>query len=326
MVLVTGASGFLGGELVKQLVANGEQVRIIIREKSNINHLDAIKDKLEIFQADILDIPSLEIALEGVDEVYHSAAIISYANRNYDAMYKCNVEGTANLVNLSIEKNIKKLVHISSIAAIGGKPNECITEETKWEKNKWTTQYGITKMLAEREIWRGVAEGLNAVIVNPGIIIGAGRDNKATMRVFNLIAQVKMPFYSIGTNGFIDVKDVAQCSIQLMKQTVSAQRFILIAGNYSFKYYFETIAKNFQVKPPKWKLNKYIGKIAVTADWFISFLKRKEPSLTNENMKVSLENFEYSKEKIKQQLAYTFIPIEQSIQEIVSHIKTTKSY
>ncbi|MFN8239020.1 MAG: NAD-dependent epimerase/dehydratase family protein, partial [Chitinophagales bacterium] len=163
MVLITGASGFLGGELVKQLVANGESVRILVRPTSNIAHFTPILDKIEIAQGDILDIPSFEAALEGIDKIYHSAAIIGYDNSYYDAMYKTNVEGTANVVNVALTKGIKKILHVSSIAAIGGKPEERITEETKWEKNQWTTHYGITKMLAEREIWRGIQEGQEAV-------------------------------------------------------------------------------------------------------------------------------------------------------------------
>lgn len=321
MVLVTGASGFVGGEIVKQLVENGQHVRIIIRKGSNISHLENIKNKIEIFFADILDIPSLEIALDGIDTIYHSAAIISYNSNEYDAMYKCNVEGTANVINIALAKNIKKLIHISSIAAIGGKPNEIITEDTKWEKNKWTTEYGITKMLAEREIWRGIAEGLEAVIVNPGIIIGVGNDTKSIMRVYKLIAAQKMPFYSNGMNGFVDVKDVVQCSIQLMNSDVTAQRFILVGGNYTFKYYFDTIAKAFNVPPPKFVLNKYVGKIAVFSDWLISKISNKKQNLTNENLKVSLENFEYSNQKIKKQFSYNFIPIEESIETIAQHIK-----
>ncbi|MDB5227062.1 MAG: family NAD(P)-dependent oxidoreductase, partial [Bacteroidota bacterium] len=217
MVFVTGASGFLGGELVNQLVTAGEQVRIIKRPSSNLSHLQKILDKIEIFEGDILDVPSLEIAFEGIEKIYHSAAVIGYDSSFYDAMYKTNIEGTANVVNIALQKNVKRIVHVSSIAAIGGKPGEMIDEETKWEKNKWTTQYGITKMLAEREIWRGIQEGLEAVIVNPGIIVGIGNDDhKATIRLFKRIASKKLPFYTNGTNGFIDVEDVARICIQLM--------------------------------------------------------------------------------------------------------------
>ncbi len=316
MVLVTGASGFLGGELVKQLVSKGESLRIIVRSTSDISHLNSIKDKIEIIEADILDIPSLEIAFDGIEKIYHSAAVIGYDSSFYDAMYKCNIEGTANVVNVALSKNIKKVLHVSSIAAIGGKPNENITE-----KNKWTTHYGITKMLAEREIERGIAEGLNAVIVNPGIILGASNnEHKATTRVFKRIANEKMPFYSNGTNGFIDVEDVTKICIQLMNSDINAERFILINENISFKEYFGHIAKKLNVLPPKRALNKTASNLFIFVDWLASKISNRKRSFTKEIMKVSIERFQYSNEKIKQQLNYNFIPLDETIAKIAQQL------
>jgi len=321
MVLVTGASGFLGGELVKQLVANGESVRVIVRKSSQISHLNSILQQLDIVEADILDVPSLEIAFEGIDKIYHSAAIIGYDESYYDSMYKTNVEGTANVVNIALDKGVKKILHVSSIAAIGGKPHEEITEETKWEKNQWTTQYGITKMLAEREIFRGISEGLEAVIVNPGIIIGVGNDeHKSLIQLFKRIANKKMPFYTNGTNGFIDIEDVAKASILLMNSDVSAERFILVNENISFKNYFEKIAKAVNVEAPKKALNNTNGNLFVFADWLSSKLTGKKRSLTKENLKVSLEEFLYSNEKIKKQLDFNFIDLDETIHKIASNL------
>ena len=322
MILVTGASGFLGSELVKQLVANNESVRIIVRPSSDISDLASIKDKIEIMEGDILDVPSLEIAMDGIEKIYHSAAVIGYDDSFYDSMYKCNIEGTANVVNVALTKGIKKLLHVSSIAAIGGKPNDLISEETKWEKNGWTTHYGITKMLAEREVWRAEQEGLEVVIVNPGIILGSSsNENKATMRVFKRIASGKMPFYSNGTNGFIDVRDVARICIQLMNSPVNSERFILINQNLSFKDYFERIAKRLNVQPPKRALNKTLGNVFLFADWMASTLSRRKRSFTKEIFKVSMEHFEYSNEKIKRQLDYTFIPFDETIDTIAQQLK-----
>lgn len=322
MILVTGASGFLGSELVKQLIANGESVRIIVRPSSDISDLASIKDKIEIMEGDILDVPSLEIAMDGIEKIYHSAAVIGYDDSFYDSMYKCNIEGTANVVNVALTKGIKKLLHVSSIAAIGGKPNDLISEETKWEKNEWTTHYGITKMLAEREVWRAEQEGLEVVMVNPGIILGSSsNENKATMRVFKRIACGKMPFYSNGTNGFIDVRDVAKICIQLMNSPVHSERFILINQNLSFKDYFERIAKRLNVQPPKRALNKTLGNVFLFADWMASTLSRRKRSFTKEIFKVSMEHFEYSNEKIKRQLDYTFIPFDETIDNIAQQLK-----
>ena len=322
MILVTGASGFLGSELVKQLIANGESVRIIVRPSSDISDLASIKDKIEIMEGDILDVPSLEIAMDGIEKIYHSAAVIGYDDSFYDSMYKCNIEGTANVVNVALTKGIKKLLHVSSIAAIGGKPNDLISEDTKWEKNEWTTHYGITKMLAEREVWRAEQEGLEVVMVNPGIILGSSsNENKATMRVFKRIACGKMPFYSNGTNGFIDVRDVAKICIQLMNSPIHSERFILINQNLSFKDYFERIAKRLNVQPPKRALNKTLGNVFLFADWMASTLSRRKRSFTKEIFKVSMEHFEYSNEKIKRQLDYTFIPFDETIDTIAQQLK-----
>ena len=321
MVLVTGASGFLGGELVKQLVDSGESVRIIVRSTSNLSHLHSVKDKIEIVEADILDIPSLEIAFDGIEKIYHSAAIIGYDESYYNDMYKTNVEGTANVVNVALSKGIKKILQVSSIAAIGGKPQEEITEETKWEKNQWTTEYGITKMLAEREVWRGIQEGLEAVIVNPGIIIGTGNDeHKILTRLFKRIATRNMPFYTNGTNGFIDVEDVAKISIELMNSNISAERFILINENISFKNYFEKIASAMNVEPPKNALNKTTGNLFVMADWFLSKIYHRKRSLTKENLKISLEQFSYSNQKIKEQFNVDFINMDVTIRKIAEQI------
>ncbi len=321
MVLVTGASGFLGGELVKQLVANSESVRIIKRPNSKITHLDSILHKIEIVEADILDVPSLEIAFDGVEKIYHAAAIIGFDGSFYDQMYKTNIEGTANVVNIAKDKGVKKILHISSIAAIGGKPNAIITEKTTWEKNKWTTHYGITKMLAEREIYRGIAEGLEAVIVNPGIIIGVGNDeHKSLLKLFKRIADKKMPFYTNGKNSFIDVIDVAKTSILLMNSNINAERFILVNENIYLKDYFKKIAIEMNVDAPKRALNYTNGKLLVFADWLSSKFTSKKRRLTKENLKISLEEFNYSNEKIKQALQIDFIQTDETIKNIAKEI------
>ena len=177
-------------------------------------------------------------------------------------------------------------------------------------------------MLAEREVWRAEQEGLEVVVVNPGIILGSSsNENKATMRVFKRIASGKMPFYSNGTNGFIDVRDVARICIQLMNSPVNSERFILINQNLSFKDYFERIAKRLNVQPPKRALNKTLGNVFLFADWMASTLSRRKRSFTKEIFKVSMEHFEYSNEKIKRQLDYTFIPFDETIDTIAQQLK-----
>ncbi len=319
MILVTGASGFLGGELVKKLVANGESVRIIKRNNSDLAHLKSIIDKIEVKEADILDVPALEDAFENIDQVYHTAAIVSFNKKSIAQMYKTNIEGTANVVNVALSSKLKKLIHISSVAAIGGKPNELITEETKWEDNEWTSNYGITKQMAERQIFRGIEEGLEATIINPGIIVGIGHDeNKSTMNLLNRISNQKMPFYTNGINGFIDIDDVVNISIQLMQGNYNKEKFIAVSENWSFKQYFESIATILGVPAPKRALNTWTSSLFYNGDALLSFLNpSRKRSITKENVKIALEQFSYSNQKVKNTLNYNFIPMQETIQKIV---------
>jgi nucleoside-diphosphate-sugar epimerase len=323
MVLVTGASGFLGGELVKQLVARGEKVRIIRRPQSNLFFLKTMESQLEILEGDILDITSLEEAMTGVDKVYHSAAMISYDSASHDQMYKVNVEGTANVVNAALKMQVKKLLHVSSIAAIGAKPGpEPITETVKWEKHPCNTYYGITKMLAEREVFRGIEEGLPAVIINPGIIVGTGHDeHKATMRVFKRIAGGKFPFFMRGTNGFADVEDVAKAAILLMDSDLQGERFIAVSENWHFRKYFDTVAESLGAPRAKFEITPGFGRILSFADWMRSKFFSAKRTLTKENLVVMLEDFNYSNEKIREALGFEFKPLKRSIEEIADKFK-----
>ncbi|QQR98807.1 MAG: NAD-dependent epimerase/dehydratase family protein [Sphingobacteriales bacterium] len=326
MVLVTGASGFVGGELVHQLVANGEQVRIIVRKNSNINYLKNIISKIDVVEADILDIMSLEEAFVGVEKIYHSAAIIAYNKKQYDAMYKTNIEGTSNVVNAALSCGVKKILYISSIAAFAAKPNTIVDEETKWEENEWNTAYGVTKQMAERQIFRGIEEGLEATIINPGIIIGVGHDEqKSIMQLFKRIAKGKMPFYVPGRNGMIDVKDVVNISILLMNGAYNKERFIAINENIYFKDYFQMIAKAVNKPAPKYKLPKIIATIGYTMDAILSFINpNRKRAYTKENAKVAMQDFFYNNQKLKQTLNYQFIPFENTIQEIVKKLPHEK--
>ena len=326
MILVTGASGFLGAELVKQLIQNGEKVRMIRRANSDISHLKVFETQLEILEGDILDIPSLENAIIGIDKIYHSAAVISYDSSTHDLMYKTNVEGTANVVNVALKYGVKKILHVSSIAAIGAKPNKGIIDETvKWEKHQYNTYYGVTKMLAEREIFRGIEEGLPAVIINPGIIVGVGHDDhKATMRIFNQIAKGKLPFYMRGANAFVDVEDVAKAAIQLTDSTITRERFIAVSENWSFKKYFDTISDILHVQHPQYEITPFLGSILCKADWLRSKLFSKKRSLTKENLVVVLENFSFSHDKMKKAIGFEFKPLTQTLEEIAKTLNDGK--
>lgn len=323
MVLVTGASGFVGGELVQQLVSKGEQVRIIVRKNANLHFINSIKTKIDIVEANILDTCSLDEAFSGIEKIYHSAAVIAYDKKQYDKMYKTNIEGTSNVVNLALSNGVKKILHISSIAAFAGKPNTIIDENCKWEQNEWTTNYGITKQMAERQIFRGIEEGLQATIINPGIIVGTGHDaNKSTLKLFNKIAKGKMPFYTSGRNGFVDVKDVANICIELMNGNHNKERYIAVNENVYFKDYFEMIAHAMNKPAPKFKLNPFTSALAYNFDALLSILNsNRKRSYTKENATIAMQDFFYSNQKLKDRLNYNFIPFEKTIATIADKLK-----
>lgn len=318
IILVTGGTGFVGSVLVKKLVANGEKVRVIYRKGSNLSVLEDVKNRIELVEADILDVPSLEIAFQGVTKIYHSAALISYNSNERDLLFKVNVEGTANVVNVALLHQVKRLVYVSSIAAIGGLPDTLIDEETKWEKSDFDTQYGISKKLGEHEIFRGIAEGLNAVIVNPGIILGPGFwEQKNAAKLYSAVEK-GFPIYTKGTNGYVDVSDVVEASIQLMNSDINGERFILVSENLPLKHIITTIARLLNMKPPSIAINSFLAKMLPFADWLWCKISDNKRSLTAENLKVSLQNFQYSNQKIKKTIGFEFIPVEETLRNTVS--------
>src|ERR1700744_3947994 len=250
MILVTGATGFLGSELAMQLVQAGNVIRCTKRDSSVIPALlIPYKNNIEWVDADMMDIFALVNALDGVTQVYHCAQWLSLKQADKQPMIRTNVTGTANLVNLCLERGIR-LVHVSSIAAIGQAfPSLLINENTHLEETSENDGYAISKLESEMEVWRGIAEGLDAVIVNPSLIIGANAGTEGTGQLFETVHK-GLKFYTLGTGGFVDVADVAKCMIALMDSSIQAERYIINAENISYKDITASIANGFGIKPP----------------------------------------------------------------------------
>ena len=233
MILVTGATGFLGTELILQLTAQNLKVRALKRSKSKISDLLNNNDKIEWFVADINEPEILAEAFEGVTQVYHCAAFISFNPKDKPKLLNINIEGTANIVNLCLQYGTR-LVHVSSVAALGdAKKDNLITEKDFWEYDANVHAYAISKYEGEMEVWRGIAEGLNAVIVNPSVIIGKNAGFEGSGAIFKLVKD-GLKFYTDGATGIVDVEDVAKCMILLMNSKITAERFILSADNLHF--------------------------------------------------------------------------------------------
>jgi len=324
MILVTGGTGLVGSHLLYQLVLQNENVVAIHRKNSN---LSAVKNVFSYYtdtseslfssiiwiEADITDIPSLTIAFQNITHVYHCAALISFSRNNYRKMRKINIEGTANIVNLCIAYQINKLCYVSSVAAIG-KPliGNKITEENEWNVAENNYGYAISKYGGENEVWRASQEGINVVIVNPGVILGSGFWKSGSGKLFDKTYK-GFKFYTEGVTGFVGVVDVAKVMIQLMQSPIKNERYLLISENVSFKSVFFAIADGFNKKRPSVKVNKLMSSIAWRLGWILSKINGKEPLITKQSANSSHNHYQYSNTKIKEALNFQFLPLEETI-------------
>ena len=217
---------------------------------------------MEWVEGDVLDVVSLQDAMEGMDTSFILLLLFRLVKKERKNMYQVNVEGTANVVNMALEKNIKRLVHISSVAALGRTAGGGhVNEEKKWEDSKVNTHYAKSKFKAELEVWRGISEGLEAVIVNPSTILGYGDWNTGSCAIFKNIWK-EFKWYTPGINGFVDVEDVARATVLLMESTIAEERFIVSGDTWSFRQLQDTIADNFQKKRPAREATPFLLGIA----------------------------------------------------------------
>jgi dihydroflavonol-4-reductase len=322
MILVTGGTGFIGSYIIKQLVEKGYAVRALRRSTSLIPFYipgeifnNPSTGSVEWVEGDVLDVVSLEEAMNGVENVIHCAAIISFFRKDKDAMYKINIEGTANVVNIALEKNVKRFVHISSVAAVGRMAGSShVNEERKWEENKTSTHYALSKHHSELEVWRGIAEGLNAVILNPSTVLGYGDWNTSSCRIFKTIYN-EFAWYPAGVNGFVDIEDVAKAAVLLMESNIIAERFLINGDNWAFRQLFNTIADHFKKKRPNRRATPFIGQMAWRLERVKSFFTGKRPLLTRETAIVSCSKTYFDNQKLLTALpGFSFTPLEESIQ------------
>jgi dihydroflavonol-4-reductase len=327
MVLVTGGTGLVGAHLLLHLAAQEDSIRATYRQAYTIKktlalfqfcHKEHLFTKIDWIQADITDIPALEIAFENVDYVYHCAAKISYDPNDENQLRKVNIEGTANIVNLCLDHAIKKLCHVSSIAALGdlAAHESVITEETEWNPEAPHSDYAISKHGAEMEIWRGQQEGLEVVIVNPGVIFGAGFWQQGSGAFFTYI-QKGFPFYTKGTTAYVGVKDVVALITRLMNSSISGERFIIVAENLSFQKVIFTIADCLRVKRPKREAKPWMLAFAWRLDWLISLLFRTKRKLSKYSASSLITADFISNDKIKNALNFEFQSIEAVIKDVV---------
>ena len=336
MILVTGGTGLVGTHLLASLVQKHDKVRAIHRKSSN---LDAVKEvfsfyfddaatqfsKIEWIVADITDVTSLEKVFEGITYVYHVAALVSFNPKEYHSMRSINIDGTANIVNFSITQKVKKICFVSSIAAIDKTHKNGLIDET----GDWTVEannygYAITKYGAEMEVWRASQEGLNVVVVNPGVIIGAGNWSTGSGQLFSKIDK-GLSYYPPLVTGFVAVEDVVKSMVLLMLSGIKNEGFILVAESLSFKIVLTEIAKALKKPEPRKKLQPWM----VFIGWLFQYIGRKlfntEQSITKRSIKSAFGKSFYDHSKIVKRLDFKFTPIQQSIKETASYFTKTKA-
>lgn len=322
MIFVTGGTGFLGSYVLRYLVQRGyTDIRALKRPNSPMDLVEEIADKIEWFEGDVEDIIRLEDAMQGVRQVYHAAAVVSYDDRDAKQMFAVNVEGTANVVNAALQAGVKKLVHISSIAALGKTKNgQLISETTNWQEEGYTTNYSRSKHFAEMQAWRGLAEGLDVAILNPSVILGSGFWEKGPAKVF-LNAWNEFRFYPMGGTGFVDVRDVARLAIQLMESDISGERFIANAENLPTEQLMRRISDVLAKKQPSTKVTPFIQGIAWRAAWVQGRLTGKRPFITREIARQSSQTSRYDNNKSLAQLQFQYTPIERTIQDTCAQLQ-----
>lgn len=332
MILVTGATGLVGSHLLAQLLPKEEELRATYRSKSRkeetenfLNgllkgHAHKLLSKIEWVQADITDIPALSTAFEGVTQVYHCAGMISYAVGDEQKLRKINIEGTANVVNIALANGVKKMCHVSSVAALGSEIRQKpITESSQRNNEAEHSNYSISKFGAEMEVWRASQEGLPVVLVNPGIIIGPGNWKTGSGQLFSRVDR-GLRYYPRMQTGFVAVEDVVKAMIQLMKSPIKNEGYILVAENLSFKYVLDHIAEILKKPAPQKPLQQWM----IALGWVFQsvghglFGTKKE--ITREAITGVFKQTTYNHKKLESALDFEFMPIDEAIR------KTGKKY
>jgi nucleoside-diphosphate-sugar epimerase len=319
MTLITGGTGLVGTHLILDLHRRGIKPKALYR-----SHIpEVVKDKAEWIVGDILDVIGLEEAMDGIEEVYHVAGYVSFNPKHRQTMHKINIEGTANVVNACLDAGVQKLVHVSSVAALGRiRVDGAINEKMQWSEETSNSEYGKTKYLGELEVWRGISEGLNAAIVNPVIVLGEHGDwTKGSMNIFRNIYN-GFKWYTTGSTGFIDADDVASAMVELMKSDVVSERFILSGENTSYQNLFNMVADAFGVKRPASRVTPFLAAVVWRIEKIKSFFTGNDPLVTKETSKTGMAAVSFDNTKfLKAFPDFRYQSLEDSVKRISASLK-----
>lgn len=320
-ILITGINGLAGSFIAKRMLEAGHEVFGLIRDDSDLSLLSKIQDKITFEKGDILDILNLEIAVSGKDWVIHCAGLVSFSPKDREKLFKINTEGTANVVNICLANNIKKLAFISSVAALGRHQKDqknkfqTISEAQEWVDSPDNSNYAKSKYLAELEVWRGISEGLSAVIVNPSNILGEGDWNKSSTRLFKYVFDEHL-FYTDGNLNYVDAVDLAIIVDKLLASEIENERYIVSGGAIPQIEMFGRMAQYFSKKPPKYKIDGTLISILWRLEAIKSFLLGNEPLITKETAKSAKRQILYDNSKIKRALNFEFQAVDKTLERV----------
>jgi len=329
MILVTGGTGLLGTHLLYELVSQGKVVSAIYRDASKFEKVkkvfsyysenpNVVFDKIIWIQVDITDVPALEVAFQNVTHVYHCAADLSFNPNNYRQSKEVNVIGTANIVNLCLSNEVSKLCHVSSIATLGEDLKKPITEETRWNpENNTQNIYAITKYDAELEVWRGTQEGLEVVVVQPGVIIGPGFWNSGTGEIFTKVSK-GFNYYTSGIVGVVDVNDVVKSMCTLMDSGVINEKFIIVSENIGYKKLLLMVSEALESKKELKEIKRWQLLLYLQLDKLLSFISSRKRSVYKANINSAFKQLKYDTSKIKNVIGIEFMPVTESVQKTAS--------
>ncbi len=318
-VLVTGATGLVGSTLVRQLVAQGEDVRILRRAASNLDLLGKAAQQVEHVVGDVTDPESLAPAFAGVRQVYHTAAYLSFEGKSDRArLHRVNVEGTAHVVNAALAAGVERLVHTSSIAALGRteRTDTALDETAAWRESPHNSEYARSKYLAELEVHRGLAEGLDAVLVNPSLIFGLARPGENTRRLAEKVRDGRVPGIPAGGTNVVDVLDVAAGHRLAMQHGRTGERYLLAGENLSWEIILHTLADAFDVAPPRLRLPPGLALAAGTVSEFFARLTGTRALITRETARTTARFYRYSNRKAVEELGCRFRPYEETARRL----------
>jgi len=317
----------IGAHIAFALTAQGHNVRALRRSQSSIadterlfrfysKEAETLLSRIEWVEGDVLDIPSLEDAMQGITQVYHSAAMVSFDPKERDMMIKVNGEGTANMINVAMFSGVRKFCHISSVAALGRTMDlKNIGEDTWWKNDPANSWYAISKYTAEREVWRATEEGMNVVIVNPSVVIGPGNPARSSNAIFAL-AKKGFSWYTTGSGGFVDARDVADACVKLMDSAIVNERFVLNAENLFYRDFADKVLKRFGHKATLRAVGAFMAGILWRTEKLMTFFTGKTPRITKESAAAAREASSYTGQKITKAIDFQYRTIESTLDEV----------